>query len=315
MKLSKHHLAILAITICTIVWSAASPFFKWSMQETPPFTIAFFRFLIATLIMFPFMLKNKRIVIRFEDFYKLFILAITGLTCNLGLYYLGLSLSQSINAPIIASMIPIFLIFGSVLFLHEKPKPKALYGILVSLIGVCIIIFRPVHSISEIGSILGNIYLLLSVVSLVAYTILLRKYKLNYPSSTIIFWIFFIATITFFPAFVLESHKNGIHEVLSFQGSVGILYGALLSSLLGQLLYNYSVKNLTSEEVGIFTYLGPVVTALVAIPLLHEQITFWYLLGSLFVFLGLFIAELKLQYHIFHHHFNNVDDSWLESGP
>jgi len=315
MKLSKHHLAILSIALGTLIWSAASPVFKWSMQDTPPFTIAFFRFLIATLIMFPFMLRNKKIVIRFEDFYKLFILAITGLTMNIGFYYLGLSLSQSINAPIIASTIPIFLIFGAILFLHEKPKPKALYGTLVSLIGICIIIFRPIHHVSLVGSILGNIYLLLSVLSLVSYTILLKKFKLKYHSSTIIFWIFFIASVTFFPAFIFENHKESIHQVLSFQGSLGILYGAVLSSLLGQVLYNYSVNSLSAGEIGIFIYLEPVMTALVAIPLLHEQITFFYLLGSLFVFLGIFIAEVKLHYQIFHRHLNNVDDSWLESGP
>lgn len=315
MHLSRHHLAILSIAICTIIWSAASPFFKWSMQETPPFTIAFFRFLIATLIMFPFMVRKNRLVIHFEDFYKLVILALTGLTFNLGFYYLGLFYSQSINAPIIASMIPIFLIFGSILFLHEKPKKKALYCTVVSLIGVGIIIFRPILHASQNGSVLGNVFLLLSVISLVSYTILLKKFKLKYHASTLIFWIFFIATITFFPAFIFQPHKTSFHEVFSFQGSIGIFYGALLSSLLGQMLYTYSVKRLKTDEIGIFTYLGPVVTALVAIPLLHEQITFSYLLGSLFVFLGLFIAEVKLRYHIFHHHFNNVDDSWLESGP
>jgi drug/metabolite transporter (DMT)-like permease len=149
----------------------------------------------------------------------------------------------------------------------------------------------------------------------VSYTILLKKFKLKYHSSTIIFWIFFIATVTFFPAFIWENHSTNIHQILSFKGSLGILYGAILSSLLGQVLYNYSVKRLKANEIGIFSYLEPVITALVALPLLHEQITFFYLLGSLFVFLGLFIAEVKLHYNIFHRHLNNVDDSWLESGP
>ena len=81
------------------------------------------------------------------------------------------------------------------------------------------------------------------------------------------------------------------------------------------MFYNYSVKQLSPSEVGLFTYLGPVVTALVALPLLHEQITFAYLLGTVFVFLGLSIAEIKFNYHPFHHHLNNSDDSWLESGP
>lgn len=313
MRLTKYHIAILSITLCTIIWSSAAPIFKWAMQDTSPSTIAFFRFLCATILMLP--IVNKRIKIQFKDFYKILLLAITGITCNIGFYYLGLSLTQSINAPIIASTIPIFLIFGSILFLHHKPKLKTIFGTLVSLAGVFVIIIRPVGHLSSFGSILGNMYLILSVLSLVSYTILLKKFKLKYHSSTLIFWIFLLGTIAFFPPFILGTKPSIILSQLSFKGIFGILYGAILSSIVGQILYNYSVKHLNTDEIGIFSYLGPIVTALVALPLLHEQITFAYLLGSFFVFLGLFIAEIKFKYPIFHRHFNNVDDSWLESGP
>ena len=188
-------------------------------------------------------------------------------------------------------------------------------GIIVSLIGVLVIVVSPMRHISLVGSIIGNIYFILSVISLVSYTILLKLFKLKYASSTLIFWIFLLATITFFPLFLFETHGKSVLATIDVRGLFGIMYGAVFSSILGQILYNYAVKMLKSEEIGVFTYLGPVITALVALPLLHEQITFFYLLGSLFVFLGLFIAEVKFRYHIFHHHFNNVDDSWLESGP
>ncbi len=313
MKLSKHQTAILAVALCTIIWSAAAPIFKWSMQTTPPFTLLFFRFFIATLIMLP--LVWKRMDIKFEDFYKIFLLAITGITFNIGLFYLGLSLTQSINAPIIASTMPVFLIIGSIIFLHEIPKTKTIFGTVVSLIGVLIIIFRPIDHLSLIGLITGNFYFILSVFSLACYTIFLKWLKPPYPSSTIIFWMFLIATMTFFPLFVNEAKATQSLSHLDFQGSFGILYGAIFSSIFGQIFYNYSVKQLSSAEIGLFTYLGPVVTALVALPLLHEQITFEYLLGAVFVFLGLFIAEVKFRYHPFHHHLSDIEDSWLESGP
>jgi drug/metabolite transporter (DMT)-like permease len=309
MKLSKHQSAIVAITLCTIIWSAASPFFKWSMQETPPFTLLFFRFFVATLIMLPII--RKRIAIKFEDFYKILLLAITGITCNIGLYYLGLSLSQSINAPIFTSTMPIFLVVGSIIFLHEIPKKKIIWGTLISLLGIMIIVLRPTDHLPLYGSVLGNTYFILSVLSLVSYTFLLKKFKLPYAPSTIIFWMFFLAMITFFPPFVFEEIATHSLATLDFRGSFGIMYGAVFSSILGQIFYNYSVNNLKANEIGIFMYLGPIVTALVAIPLLHEQITFEYLLGSVFVFLGLFIAEVKFRYHPFQHHV----DPWLESGP
>ncbi|HSX08524.1 MAG TPA: DMT family transporter, partial [Candidatus Saccharimonadales bacterium] len=299
MKFTQHQKSLLAVAICTIIWSAAAPIFKWSMQTTPPYTLLFFRFLIATLIMLP--IAWKRIGIKFEDFYKIFLLAITGITLNIGLFYLGLSLSESINAPIISSTMPIFLIIGSIFFLHEIPKPKVIFGTIVSLIGVLIIIFRPIDHLSLVGLVLGNIYFILSVLALTSYIILLKRFKPRYSSSTLIFWIFLIATITFFPPFILELSSKHLPLQLNFQSSFGILYGAIFSSIVGQIFYNYSVKRLNSGELGLFTYLGPAITALIAIPLLHEQITFEYLLGSIFVFLGLFIAEVKLRYHPFHH--------------
>src|SRR5216683_979204 len=223
MKLSKHQKALIAVAICTIIWSAAAPIFKWSMQTTPPYTLLFFRFLIATLIMLP--LVWKRIGIRFEDFYRIFLLALTGITFNIGLFYLGLSLSPSINAPIIASTMPVLLIIGSIIFLHEIPKPKIILGTIVSLIGVLIIIFRPVDHLSFVGLILGNIYFIVSVLSLASYTILLKWFKPRYSSTTLIFWIFLLATITLFPPFIYELRTTHMPITLTFQGGFGILYG------------------------------------------------------------------------------------------
>lgn len=307
MRLSNHKKALLAVAICTLIWSAAAPIFKWSMQTTPPFTLLFFRFLFATIIMFPIVWKN--LSINFEDFYRIFLLAITGITFNLGLFYLGLTLSPSINAPIILSTMPMFLIVGAIVFLHEIPKPKVLLGTGVSLIGVLIIILRPFDHLSLASLITGNIYFILSVLSLTCYTLLLKWLKPKYSETTLIFWIFLIATITFFPVFVMSEKTTHSLQHLDFQGDLGIMYGAIFSSILGQIFYNFSVKQLTSAEIGLFTYMGPVITALVAIPLLHEQITFAYLLGAVFVFVGLFIAEVKLKYHPFHHHLTHTEDT------
>lgn len=313
MHLPKHQLALSSITLCTIIWSIDSPIYKWALQDIHPFTLAFFRFLLATGIMF--VLSKGKIKIKFDDFYKIVLLAITGITLVISFYYLGLSFTQSINEPIIASILPVLLIIGSMIFLHEIPKRKILFGTIISLIGVLIIIVRPTDHLSLYGSILGNILFILSILSLACYTLLLKKFKLSYSSPKLLFWIFLVATIVFFPMFVFEAKATHSFTRFNFRGIFGIIYGAVFSSTFATNFYNYGVKYLKTSEVGIFTYLGPFITALVAIPLLQEQITFAYLLGSLFVFLGLFIAEANLHYHPFRHHLKEVNDPWLESGP
>jgi len=41
---------ILAIIIAEVIWGAAPPIFKYSLQEVPPFTLAFIRFFTASFI-------------------------------------------------------------------------------------------------------------------------------------------------------------------------------------------------------------------------------------------------------------------------
>lgn len=297
MKLSRHQLAIIAIIANTIIWAAASPVFKWALTDAPPFTLAFFRFLLASLILLPFVYRKLKISI--EDFYKLLVLSFVGIATHITFFYLGLSLAPSINVPIIASSTPVFLIIGAMIFLHEKPKKKVLYGTGVSLIGFLIIIIQPVFEHAEVGSIIGNIYYILSTIMLVLYTLLLKKYNLKYDYMTIMFWIFFLGALVFLPMFLLEN--KGADVIFDFKGIIGILYGALLSSVVGYFLYNYAVHHIKAQEIGIFMYLDPFVTAIVAIPLLGETITPTYLLGTLFVFAGIFIAEKRLHYHPVHH--------------
>src|SRR3989344_9043080 len=115
LRLSKHHLAIFALIIANIIWGAASPIFKWSLQDIQPFTLAFLRFFIGALLLLPFTLHNLHIQKR--DWVKLSLLSLSGITINISFFFIAIQMTSSINAPIIASAAPVFIIVGSFLFL------------------------------------------------------------------------------------------------------------------------------------------------------------------------------------------------------
>ena len=62
----------------------------------------------------------------------------------------------------------------------------------------------------------------------------------------------------------------------------------------------YGMSKIETQEVGVFTYIDPVIAVLIAMPLLGEYPTPTFFIGSLFVFLGIFIAERRLHWHPFH---------------
>lgn len=295
MHLSRQQKAVLALILANIIWGAASPIFKWSLANIGTFTLAFLRFFIAAYILLPF--TAHKLQIKREHVLSVILIAIFGITINISFFFLALPYTASINVPIIASSGPIVLLMFSSVFLHEKLRSKVIKGMLLSLLGVLIIIITPTSQSIINLSIIGNVMLIISTISVVIQTIIAKKIAKFYDYKTIVFWQFLIGSVTFSPFMLNEVRLYGFLPNLGLPGIVGILFGAFLSSAAAYLFYQYALTYLDAIEVGIFTYIDPIAAIVIAVPLLHEQITLTYLFGALLVFLGIYIAEGRIHYH------------------
>lgn len=293
-----HRNGVLALIIANIIWGAAAPIFKLSLQNIPPFNLAFLRFFGASLLLYPFAMRAGKIERR--DIPLLILISLFGITLNISFFFWGLMSAPSINATIIASSGPVFLCLGGILFLNEKPKKKVLGGLLVSLLGVLIIIGQPVFTQGFNGQLLGNIFFLLSTIFHIIYTLLCKKILYKYSTFLITYWTFLIGSLTFFPFFLFETVTVNPLFSLDVRGVLGIVFGIFLSSALAYFLYDWGLKRISSQEIGIFAYLDPLTATVIAIPLLGESVTSIFLIGSAFIFGGIAIAENRLHYHPFH---------------
>lgn len=291
--------AILALIIANTIWGAASPIFKWALFNIPLYTLAFFRFYVASLILIPFVWK-KDFTVQRNDIWPLIGLSIMGITVNIIFFFQGLKNAPSINAPIIASSGPIFLLIASILLLHERPQRKTIIGTLISLLGVLVIVARPLWEQGfDVYAVLGNVYFLIATIGAVGHILISKTLIPKYSALILTFWSFVIGSLTFFPFFAYETWTTGLVQ-LDIRGITGLIFGIFLSSALAYFLYVWAVGKVAASEVGMFTYIDPVIATIIAIPLLHETVTPLFLLGSIFVFLGIFYAEGRLHWHPFH---------------
>lgn len=296
-NLSPHQKAILALVAANIIWGAASPIFKWSLTNIQPFTLAFLRFFCASLILLPFVFRNLEI--KKEDWLNLILLTFSGVTFNISFFFLGLRLAPSIDAPIIATAGPIFLLLGSFFFLKETLKKRIVLGTIIGLLGVLLIVLRPLFENGWDFAILGNFFFILATLGGVAHALFVKKIIAHYEPVVLTFWAFFIGGLTFLPFFLYEINQYGFLPNLAIPGITGILFGIFLCSALAYFLFHWAIKQLLAQEVGVFTYLDPIIAIVIAYPLLGEIPTPTYLLGSTFVFLGIFIAQGRIPYHPF----------------
>lgn len=295
---------VFALIIANIIWGAAAPIFKYALQNIPPFTLAFIRFFFAALLFIHIALWRWQ-KISGSQLLRIAAGAFFAVTINIGFLFLALPKTASINAPIIGSSQPIFLFLLSVLFLHEKPHKKVFFGILVSFIGVLFIILSPLFMDGAVSSaekgtaIEGNLFLVIAACGALMNTIIFKKilHEINLYQVTCI--TFLIGAISFFPLMYIELQQWSF-ALLDLRGWIGIVFGVIFSSAIAYTLYNYGISKLDAQEVGIFSYIDPVIAVLLAIPLLQEFPTFYFYAGTFLVFIGIVIAEGRIHWHPLH---------------
>ncbi len=290
--------AVIALIIANIIWGAAPPIFKWALQDIEPFTLAFLRFFIASLMILPFAYKHLHV--KREDIAEVFLIGFLGVTINIAFFFLGLRYAPSINASIIGSAGPIFLILFAFLFLREKPKKRVITGSLIGLLGVLVIMFKPLLSSEPNLDLLGNAFFFIAMLGGLGHTLIGRQLLKKYEPLGLTFWSFFIGALCFLPFFINENLNQTFISNITLPVIVGVSFGAILCSTLAYFLFFWALKYMSASETGIFVYLDPIVTVLIALPLLGEVPDTFYYIGSLFVFFGIYIAEGRLHYHPLH---------------
>ena len=299
MKFTTLQKACLALIIANIIWGAASAVFTLALENIPPFTLAFLRFLIGAAVLLP--LAWKQLNLKFQsrrDFLLLLGMTFSGITVNIIFFFFGIKLTYAMNGPVIASAAPVVTLLVAMLFLKEKFRWKRLLGMILGSLGILVIVFEPLAERGVDGSVLGNFYLILAMLGAVGGTITGRKLVQKYPSSSITFWSFVIGTASFLPLAISENLKNPqIFRLLDWRGYTGIIFGGFLSSAAGYGLFNWGLAKIQASDSVMFNYIDPIAGTILAVLLLQEPITKPFVLGTALIFVGIFIAEGRLHYH------------------
>ncbi len=280
----------------SLIWGATAPIMKFTLTSVPIFSLAFIRFGIAALLLFPFVLN--KLFIKKGDWPILVFSALCCVTFNIGFFFLGLKLTTALNAGIIIASTPLFTILFARLFLKEKIAQNLIFGAAFGLIGIGIIISKDFFANGFNLSPLGDLLIFLAMISFVLYEVAGKKLaERNYNPLSITFYSFAIGALTFLPAAVLEFQKKPDWIIsLPVPAFLGIAFGIFFSSLAAYYLWEWGLSKISTARVGFFFYLDPIAATIVAVLLLKETITPFFILGSLFIFLGLFFAEGRLPY-------------------
>jgi drug/metabolite transporter (DMT)-like permease len=147
---------------------------------------------------------------------------------------------------------------------------------------------------------LGNVLLLTAVIAGTAFNILSKENFKKFDASTIIGFSFVIGAFSFLPFALWETwHNPSWAAGISIESFLGLVFLAVFASLIAYLIYEWSMEKLPVSRTLPMTFIQPVVTVVVAVPLLHEKITNVFVIGSILILAGMYLATFDKPHH--HH--------------
>lgn len=282
-------LPISALVASAVMWGIALPAFK-AAENVPPFSFALVRFVIAFLLVVPFyLLSIKQQRVQFVHLPKLLAAGILGVTLNIGLLFAGLKLTTATDASVITNLTPILSVFAAAVFLKEPLTKHHVFGSLIALLGALIIVGQPLLQTKLVGNAntVGNLLIVLSVISWVGFIIVSKDLFHYYSTLTIVTYQFLVGVITFTPLAYLEYIKNpNWAYTLTGTDVLAVGYYAIFGSILAYFFYEYGLSKVETATATITQHLIPIVSILIAVAFLGEKVTWLFVGGASLIFIG-----------------------------
>lgn len=283
-KLLYHLIAILIVVVWGTTFVSTKILLLNGLTPAGIFAIRFFIAYIGLVI-----ISHKRMFCKnLKDELLVVLLGLFGgsmyfLTENMSLNY-----TTTTNTSLIVCSCPLFSTLLICYFFKTKLTKSQILGDVFAFLGMAIVVLNGqfVLHLSPIGDMLA----FGACLCWVFYSLIMRLLVSNYSSVFITRKVFGYGLLTIIPWFLFRPEDSPIN--IDFTNPLlwgNILFLSLVASLTCYSLWTVCLKRLGVIAATNYVYINPIATVGAAVVILNEQITIWFILGSLFILAGLWL--------------------------
>jgi drug/metabolite transporter (DMT)-like permease len=174
----------------------------------------------------------------------------------------------------------------------ERGTPLKWLGIALAAAGALAL----VGAVPSVGR-LGNLFIVANIAVYSVYLVLTRDIVLRYRPITVITWIFIFGTLALIP--VGAGPLTRELGAISLTARLCVVWIILFPTVAAYYLNVWALQRVESSFVSTFVYVQPVLTAMLAYPILGERPSLRMLPGAALIFggVGVAIHEQRLLKH------------------
>ena len=294
----KINFAYIFLFLAVLFWSGNFLVGKYaSYHQIPPFSLNFYRWLFAWLILIPFtyneVILNKNYI---KNNYKFFILlGITSVTVFNSIVYYSLNFTQVISGVLMISTIPVMIMFISSILKIEKANKFQLIGVVLSFLGVITIITKANFEVlRNLNFNKGDLTMVVAMLSWATYSALLKVKKHDVSQLCLLQIIISFGLLFLIPVYIFE-FILGYRIEINLPFTLTLAYVVLFPGLLSFICWIKGISLIGPNRSGIFLHLMPILSAIMAMIIFDERFMFFHVLGALFILSGILISNKRIS--------------------
>jgi len=271
----------LLMALTTAFWGGSFVAGKIALREFPPMTLTFFRFLIATAIIIPYMWSRDKVRIpEKRDVPLLFGLGFLGVSGYFAFQFTSLLYTSAANSSTINALNPLTSSVIATFLTEERLNTKKVGLIFLALSGVLLTVTGgEIEVIHSLGFNKGDLIMLLAMLCFSIYGVYSKKATSKYSPLLVTAYVFLFGLIQITPLMLME---NVLGDVLSFspEAWASIIFMAICSSVLGYLIQQVTIKKIGVNKTSLFINLVPLFAILFAYLVLGDPVSYINLLSA-----------------------------------
>ena len=296
MSKSSNFIAYIFLLLTVTFWAGNFIVGKFaSFYEVPPFSLNFYRWFFAWLILAPFTIpeifKNKDYI---KENYKLFlVLGVTSITVFNSIVYYSLNFTQVISGVLMISTIPVMIMFISSILKIERTNIFQILGVLFSFTGVILIITKAnLEILKNLDFNKGDITMVIAMFSWALYSALLKKQKYKLSQLSLLQVIISFGLLFLIPIYFIE-YQLGFRIQLEKPFVMILSYVVLFPGLASFILWIKGISLIGANRSGVFLHLMPILSAIMAMIIFNEKFMLYHFLGAIFILTGIILSNRK----------------------
>jgi drug/metabolite transporter (DMT)-like permease len=200
------------------------------------------------------------------------------------------------NTSLIVCSCPLFAMLLFALFFRQSEKITRIQalGSLIAFLGMVVVVLNG-HFVLHLSP-LGDLLAFGACLCWAVYSLLMKAAVSGYSSLFITRKVFIYGLLTIIPYYIFVPSEASIFfsspfHVFTVSTILNLLFLGVVASMLCYLIWNWVIGKLGTVVATNWVYFNPITTIIFAWWLLSEDITLWFLLGSLLIIAGMLLTE------------------------